>query len=209
MHAGGGEAGISRGMRETDPRHPRRRSAAELFDVTMGPVLLVVGLAGFIASAAFDTGDPDGSDLIIFEVNGWHNLVHIASGLLLLAGVRSYAAARTVTLLFGATYGLVTIIGWIDGNDVLGLFPVDTADNLLHTFLTIAALAFGLMPAPDGELSHKLMRGEGEGREGVRTAASRTSPTSPATLAREDRFRREGAGAEDPAGSSAPSEGSR
>jgi hypothetical protein len=187
-------------------RDHRRQHPAQLFDALMGPVLLLVGIGGFIASSAFDTGHPDGSDLIIFEVNGWHNLVHIASGLLLLAGVRSYAAARTVTLTFAGTYGLVTLIGWIDGHDVLGLFPVDLADNLLHTFLTLAALAFGLISAPDGDLSHKLMRGEGEGREGVRTAASRVSPTSPATLAQEDRFRRErGESAE----GAAPTEGSR
>jgi hypothetical protein len=188
-------------------RDHRRRHPAQLFCALMGPVLLVVGIGGFIASAAFNTGHPDGSDLLIFEVNGWHNVVHIASGLLLLAGVRSYAAARTVTLVFAMTYGLVTIIGWIDGHDVLGLFPVDTADNLLHTFLTLAALAFGLMSAPDGELRHKLMRGEGEGRGGVRTAASNVSPTSPSTLAREDRFRREGS--RDSLGTAGPTEGSR
>jgi hypothetical protein len=105
-------------------------------------------------------------------------------------------------------YGLVTIIGWIDGHDVLGLFPVDTADNLLHTFLSLSALAFGLMSAPDGELRHKLMRGEGGGdsRGGVETAAGRVSATSPATLAREDRFRRE---RDESAQGSAPTEGSR
>ena len=57
--------------------HPAQR-----FDLLMGPVLLVVGLGGFIASTAFNTGNPNGSDLIIFEVNGWHNLVHITTGLL-------------------------------------------------------------------------------------------------------------------------------
>jgi hypothetical protein len=130
-------------------RDTRGRSAAELFDLTMGPVLLVVGALGFIASSAFSTGNPDGSDLIVFEVNGWHNLVHIASGALLLAGVGNRRRARTVTLLFGVTYGLVTIIGWADGHDVLGLFPVDTADNLLHTFLSLAALVFAAMSGPD------------------------------------------------------------
>jgi hypothetical protein len=183
------------------PMHP-----AQLFDLTLGAVLVLVGVGGFIASTAFATGEPQGSDLIIFEVNGWHNLVHIGSGLLLLAGVRSFGAARTVALLFAGAYGLVTIIGWIDGNDVLGLFPVDTADNVLHTVLTLAALAVGLMPAPDGELRHKLMRGDGEGRGGVRTAASPVSPTSPATLAREDRFYREQGAAER---GSTPTEGSR
>ncbi len=177
---------------------------AQLFDVLMGPVLLIVGAVGFFASSSFSVADPDASDLIVFDVNGWHNLVHIASGLLLLAGARSYGAARTVTLTFAATYGLVTVIGWIDGNDVLGLFPTDLADNLLHTFLTLSALAFGLMSAPDGDLRHRLMSHE---RGGARSEASEVSPTSPATLERADRFRREEGTTDRP---SAPtSEGSR
>jgi hypothetical protein len=166
----------------------RARHPAQLFDLLMGPVLLVVGIVGFIASSSFAVADPDASDLIVFDVNGWHNVVHILSGLLLLSGVRSYAAARTATLLFAGVYGVVTIIGWIDGDDVLGLFPTDLADNLLHTFLTLSALAFGLMSPPEGDLRHRLMSHE---RGGVRTEASELSPTSPATLARADRFRRE------------------
>jgi hypothetical protein len=165
----------------------RHRSAAQLFDLVMGPVLLVVGLAGFIVSAGFATGEPNGSDLVIFEVNGWHNLVHVASGLLLLAGVASWHRARMVTLLFAATYGLVTIIGWIDGNDVIGLIPVDTADNLLHTFLTLAALAFGLAPAPDGAHTEHLMQ-SGTGAAGATDGRGRV--TGPAELDRDDRFRR-------------------
>jgi hypothetical protein len=43
----------------------------------------------------------------------------------------------------------VTIIGLIDGHDVLGLFPVNPADNVLHILLTVAAFAAGLAPAAD------------------------------------------------------------
>jgi hypothetical protein len=39
---------------------------------------------------------------------------------------------------------VVTVIGLIDGNDVLGLIPINPADNVLHILLTIAALAAGL-----------------------------------------------------------------
>jgi hypothetical protein len=41
------------------------------------------------------------------------------------------------------------LIGLIDGKDVLGLFPVNPADNVLHILLTVAALAAALAPAPD------------------------------------------------------------
>jgi hypothetical protein len=41
----------------------------------LGATLVFVGLLGFIAESAFDTGSGvDGENLIIFEVNGWHNL---------------------------------------------------------------------------------------------------------------------------------------
>ena len=37
----------------------------------------------------------------------------------------------------------------IDGNDVLGLFPVNAADNILHIVLTLAAFAAALAPLRD------------------------------------------------------------
>ena len=48
-----------------------------------------------------------------------------------------------------SNFGVVTIIGLIDGKDVLGLFPVNPADNILHIVLTVAAFAAGLAPLRD------------------------------------------------------------
>ena len=116
----------------------------------MGATLVLVGLLGFLAESAFDTGGGvDGENFIIFEVNGWHNVVHIASGLFLLALMRRHDTARLAALSFGAIYGIVTLIGLIDGEDVLGLFPVNPADNVLHIVLTLAAFAAGLAPYRD------------------------------------------------------------
>jgi hypothetical protein len=131
------------------------RSPARLFCLVVGATLVLVGLLGFIAESTFDTssgGDPgalDGENFIIFEVNGWHNVVHIASGLFLLALMRRHRTARLAALSFGAIYGVVTIIGLIDGKDVLGLFPVNPADNVLHIVLTATAFAAGLAPLRD------------------------------------------------------------
>ena len=123
------------------------RSPARVFCLVVGATLVLVGVLGFIAESAFDTGGGvDGENLIIFEVNGWHNLVHIASGLFLLALMRRHDTARLAALSFGAIYGVVTLIGLIDGEDVLGLFPVNPADNVLHIVLTLAAFAAGLAP---------------------------------------------------------------
>jgi len=120
---------------------PLRRTFAQWYCLLAGASLLVAGLLGFIADTGFDTGgDVQGDKLIVFEVNGWHNLVHVGSGLLLLAAANYRPTAKTVAYAFGAVYGLVALIGLIDGSDVLDLFPVNPADNLLHIFLAAAAI---------------------------------------------------------------------
>lgn len=76
--------------------------------------------------------------------------------------------------------------GWIDGNDVFHWFPVDTADNVLHTVLALSAIAVGMAPAPnrDGTVADTPSR--------ARTGALRSSAAAPGTLADEDRFTRGG-----------------
>jgi hypothetical protein len=127
------------------------KTPAQLFAYLVGAVLVLVGVLGFVVDSAFDTGNGiDGDKLLgIFEVNGIHNLVHIASGLLLLAVAPKRATARWGVIAFGLVYALVTLIGLIDGEDVLGLIPVNPADNVLHIALTAAALLAGFASSDD------------------------------------------------------------
>jgi uncharacterized membrane protein YiaA len=142
-------------------RREHRRSIAQWFCLVTGPVLVLVGLLGFLAESRFDTasgGDPgalDGHDFIIFEVNGWHNVVHIASGLLLLVGAFRHRLAKTVLIVFGLAYAAVSVIGLADGKDVLGLFPVDKQDNVLHIVLALAALIIAFASTRDDEAADR------------------------------------------------------
>ena len=63
---------------------------ARLYCTLVGAVLVIAGIIGFFYSAGFATGaaevGADTDDVFgILAVNGWHNLVHIALGLLALA----------------------------------------------------------------------------------------------------------------------------
>lgn len=122
----------------------RDRTPAQLYALTFGVVLLAVGILGFVADSSFGTGsNVQGSDFIIFEVNGWHNLVHIASGALLLAVAGRHDVARNVVLAFGAVYVLVFILGLVM-DPILGIIPINGPDNILHLLLALSAIGAGL-----------------------------------------------------------------
>ena len=126
------------------------KTPAQLYALLFGATLLLAGVLGFLVDSSFNFGEGIGGDeLVVFEVNGTHNLVHIASGLAGLALAGTAAGARAFALGFGAVYLLVTIIGFIDGSDVLGLIPVNTADNFLHLAIALTGIAAGLASRPE------------------------------------------------------------
>src|SRR5687768_16361506 len=121
------------------------RTPAQWYALLLGAVLVLVGLLGSVVDAGFDTGSCiQGDELILFEVNGWHNLVHIASGVAGLALMGRNSTARLYAFGFGAVYALVTLIGLIDGETILGLIPVNGADNALHLAIAAVGILAGI-----------------------------------------------------------------
>ncbi len=122
---------------------------ASLYCTLVGAVLVIAGIIGFFYSASFDTGASavaaNSDDVFgILDVNGWHNLVHIALGLLALAVAGSASGARAYCLGIGLVYLVLAIWGFIDSDGVLiGLVPVNDEDNVLHLILGLVGLAAG------------------------------------------------------------------
>jgi len=118
-------------------------SPARLYATLVGAVLTIVGISGFFYSSSF--GSPGEVDKVfgILAVNGWHNIVHLATGLLGLAAA-GYAA-RQYALGLGLAYLVVAIWGFIigSGDSILSIVPVNTADNILHLILGLTGLAAG------------------------------------------------------------------
>jgi hypothetical protein len=124
------------------------RSPAQVYALGIGLTLVVAGVAGFFYSASFSTGDGTERDAVlgILDVNGWDNIVHIASGAIGLFVAGSYGGARAYALGLGVVYLLVTLLGFIagDGEEILNLIPVNTEDNFLHLLIGIAGIGAGL-----------------------------------------------------------------
>jgi hypothetical protein len=158
-----------------------QRTPAQWYCLLAGVALLLAGVFGFISDSSFETGDGlQGDRFLGFEVNAIHNLIHLASGLVLLAASPRRASARAVALGFGLVYGLVAIIGLLDGEDVLGLIPINSADNLLHIALAALGILTGLISRHDD-------RGHGS-TVADRDAGARFQPESATT--RRERARR-------------------
>ena len=108
-----------------------------------GVVFIILGVLGFI-------NDPI---LGIFEVDMVHNLVHLASGILALVfASQGEDQARRFSLILGVVYGLVAVLGFLMGGDMLlGLMEINGADNFLHLLLAIVFIVVGLKkPASTG-----------------------------------------------------------
>lgn len=127
---------------------------AQIWARLIGVTLVVVGIVGFFYSSAF--GSPGDTDAVfgVLDVNGWHNVLHIATGLLGVALARSYSSARLYCLLLAAAYSVVAIWGFAigDGEAILSIIPVNTEDNWLHALIAVVSLVVGLAtpatPAP-------------------------------------------------------------
>ena len=118
------------------------RTPAQLYALLVGGALVFVGIAGFFYSAAF--GSPGRVDAVfgILDVNGWHNVVHVVSGVggLLALG---YAASRGYALVLGIAYLAIAVWGAAIGNgqSILGIVPVNTEDTVLHAIIGLTGLA--------------------------------------------------------------------
>jgi hypothetical protein len=136
-------------------------SPARLYCLLVGAALVVAGIIGFFYEASFASGDSIRSDDVfgILSVNGWHNLVHIAIGAVLLLAAGS--AARGAALVVGVLYIVLCVLGFIatsnngigfvaENDTLLKLVPVNNEDNVLHLILGLTGVIAAFATRPVG-----------------------------------------------------------
>lgn len=104
----------------------------------LGVVLTIVGIWGYITSPNPVLG--------IFAVDGTHNFIHLATGIIgILAGLGGDKYVKMYLQVFGVIYALVFLVGIFTPADgkVLGLFMANIADDILHLIIAAVALYGG------------------------------------------------------------------
>jgi zinc transporter ZupT len=115
------------------------------FAQVFGAVYVLVGLLGFAFTGFSNFAGTSDDRLLAFGVNPLHNIVHLAVGALWLASSRTESSARAVSMLIGAVYLLVGVVGlFISGDSDLNILNLNQPDNALHLASAALGLYFGL-----------------------------------------------------------------
>jgi hypothetical protein len=121
-------------------------SPNRLVATIFGAVYLLVGLLGFTVTSGVGFIATDGGLLLgIFEVNPLHNIAHLLIGAaLLIAGLKSVPAAKSLNTAVGAVYLLLGIVGFFLVGTALNILALNTFDHFLHLASAIVLLGVGL-----------------------------------------------------------------
>jgi hypothetical protein len=109
---------------------------AKSYATVVGPVLLLVGILGFVPSM-------DG--MMGLHFNAIHNLIHLLSGAIgLWAGLAGGGKnAKTFAQVFGVIYTLVAILGFLNVAFVVNLLMLVPAYNFIHLAVGLLGLLAG------------------------------------------------------------------
>ncbi|MGF6822194.1 hypothetical protein M2317_001098 [Microbacterium sp. ZKA21] len=121
-------------------------SPNRLVATVFGAVYILVGLLGFAVTGGVGFLATEGGMLLgIFMVNPLHNVAHLLIGAaLLIAGLVSARAAKTVNIVVGAAYLLLGIVGFFLVGTALNILALNTFDHFLHLASAIVLLGIGI-----------------------------------------------------------------
>jgi hypothetical protein len=125
----------------------RGKTVPEILGLAFGAVYLLVGIVGFFVTGFSDFFAHDtGKNLLFFEINGMHNVVHIVIGVAGLLLSRTLAGARTYGWLLAVGYGAAFIYGLLAIGKDWDFLSINAADNVLHIATALVGLVIALLP---------------------------------------------------------------
>jgi uncharacterized protein DUF4383 len=123
------------------------RAPAQTFALVFGAIYVLIGIVGFFATGFSPLLGDTQKVLFIFDLNVFHNLVHVGVGLLAMGAGLYLSPVETqgVNFAIGGFYVLAAVIGYLGALTHLlsanrGLAP----DQILHLLSGLLFVFFGI-----------------------------------------------------------------
>ena len=122
-------------------------SLSQKFLLLVGVFMLASGSAGFAVNSDFSFGETlkSGQLFGFFDVNGWHNLSIVISGIAALAAALTARTAFLFLPIFAAV-NLVTAVWAVVDSSVFWILPIEGPDDIaLHLLVTAQCIGVALV----------------------------------------------------------------
>jgi Domain of unknown function (DUF4383) len=124
----------------------RGRTFEQNVSMILGSVYVMGGILGFFVSGFANFTEMTNHQLFgIFQINPYHNIVHIGLGAFWLLGALALTPAGNegLNIAIGGIYALATVLGFLGYFSLLSIPPGVNGDNLLHLVTALVTLTFG------------------------------------------------------------------
>lgn len=114
--------------------------------IVLGGTYFAIGLAGFVVTGFSGWLEASGDQLIIFAINPFHNVVHLAVGALWVMGalLPQRGAAAGVFLGIGSVYLAASVLGFLGALPILGIESSLAPVNFLHLATAVVAIVIAV-----------------------------------------------------------------
>lgn len=127
---------------------------ARTWALIIGWVFTIVGIIGFFT----------GPTLLFFQLGILHSAVYLITGLIALF-IGYYMVgrySRTFDQVLGIVYAVLTVVGFavagVGSAVLLGILPLNLADNILHLVVAVVSLAAGYLTRKEVMMGEETMR---------------------------------------------------
>jgi hypothetical protein len=126
------------------------RELPQLLALGFGAVYVLVGLLGFLVTGFSGFFEPNTDQhLLGFELNPFHNVGHLLTGMMGILLGRTVAGARAYGWLLVVSHIGLLVFGLLYANEEtpLNFFSFNVPDNVLHVGVILVGLVIALLPA--------------------------------------------------------------
>jgi len=145
---------VSRGRSAYAPQGSRGSSDHNIsrpVALILGVTYLFAGVVGFAVTGFGGFVASNGSKFLGFPLNGFHNVVHIGIGAILIVASRLPDATVTQGILLGVgvLYTAAVLLGFLGKLPIIAVVSAGNPDNFLHLFSALVAIFGGLAGAAE------------------------------------------------------------